>query len=329
VNPQLLRQAGSVYPDWVLARYLALPDSLPDRVTELALDLTATQPTPYDRAVAIEAYLRTTYSYTLDLPDPPAGRDLVDHFLFELKVGYCDYYASAMTVLARSAGLPARLVTGYVGGTWVPEQGHLVVTQADAHSWVEIYFPGYGWIEFEPTSARSLFERSTPEEIEQAASQPVDLTLNPRPGLRETWQARLDALKKAWFQLLVAAWLLILLIFKMDEWRLRLVKPEKTFEKVYSRLFRQAERLGVRPFPGGTLREFAARLASFLETLAGRGPWQAELRQQANDVRWVSELYEQALFSAHPPSRTEQKRCITAWRRMRSRWWLARLRTRG
>ncbi|MEK7275740.1 MAG: transglutaminase domain-containing protein, partial [Chloroflexota bacterium] len=155
-----LRAAGAVYPAWVRDRYLALPDDVPDRVLALARDLTATAPTPYDRARAIENYLRTNFAYTLDLPAPPPRRDLVDYFLFDIKRGYCDYYSSSMVVLARAAGVPARLAVGYASGTYDVAKGRYLVTEADAHSWVEVYFPSYGWIEFEPTAARPVIDRA-------------------------------------------------------------------------------------------------------------------------------------------------------------------------
>jgi len=117
VGEAQLQAVGSDYPAWVQYRYLALPDEVPARVHALARDLTATAPTPYDRARAIEAYLRT-FPYTLDLPAPPVDRDVVDYFLFDLQQGYCDYYATAMVVLARAAGLPARLAMGYYTGIY-------------------------------------------------------------------------------------------------------------------------------------------------------------------------------------------------------------------
>ena len=140
-------------------RYLALPPGVPDRVRALAIELTAPERTPYDRARAIESYLRT-FPYTLDVPRPPVGRDVVDYFLFDLKKGYCDYYASSMVVLARAAGIPARLVIGYANGTYNLNSKRFVVTEADAHSWVEVYFPGIGWVTFEPTSGRPPLNRA-------------------------------------------------------------------------------------------------------------------------------------------------------------------------
>ncbi|HDQ34960.1 MAG TPA: transglutaminase domain-containing protein, partial [Chloroflexi bacterium] len=133
-----LRQARSDYPMWMVEYYMALPQSVPERVLTLARDLTATAPTPYDRAMAIQTYLRETYPYTLDVPFPPAGHDVADYFLFELREGYCDYYATAMVVLARAAGLPARLAVGYATGAYDAPNARYVVTEADAHAWVEV-----------------------------------------------------------------------------------------------------------------------------------------------------------------------------------------------
>jgi transglutaminase-like putative cysteine protease len=117
VDARTLRESPSVYPDWVQAQFLALPDSVPARVHALARDLTVSEPTPYDRALSIENYLRT-FPYTLEVDAPPPGRDAADYFLFDLQKGYCDYYATAMVVLARAAGLPARLVVGYTNGAY-------------------------------------------------------------------------------------------------------------------------------------------------------------------------------------------------------------------
>ncbi len=157
VAEQTLRSAGQRYPDWVRERYLALPPDLPLRVKDLAIQLTGSEPTPYDRVRSIERYLRT-FPYTLDVPRPPASRDLVDYFLFDLKEGYCDYYASAMVVLARAAGIPARLAIGYANGDYNEKSRRFMVTGADAHSWVEVYFPNTGWVPFEPTASRPLLE---------------------------------------------------------------------------------------------------------------------------------------------------------------------------
>ena len=142
-----------------MTKFLTLPDSVPERVLTLARELTANALTPYDRAQAIETYLRTSYPYTLDVPAPPPGRDVADFFLFELEKGYCDYYATAMVVLARAAGLPARFVSGYASGTYDSSNAQYIVTEANAHSWVEIFFTDIGWVEFEPTAGLPAIDR--------------------------------------------------------------------------------------------------------------------------------------------------------------------------
>ena len=82
---------------------------------------------------------------------------MADYFLFDLKTGYCDYYATSMIVMARAVGLPARLVIGYANGDYDPVKAEYVIREADAHSWVEVYFAGAGWVEFEPTASELRF----------------------------------------------------------------------------------------------------------------------------------------------------------------------------
>jgi transglutaminase-like putative cysteine protease len=140
-----LQASGDVYPSWVADRYLQLPEGVPQRVIDLAAEITSNRTDPYARAVAIEKYLRQ-FPYTLDIPGPPADQDVADYFLFELQQGYCDYYATTMVVLARSIGLPARVVSGYRGGELDETTGAIQVAGDNAHSWVEVYFNGIGWI---------------------------------------------------------------------------------------------------------------------------------------------------------------------------------------
>jgi len=158
-----LRQAGTAYPAWVADRYTQLPETLPKRVIELARAVAGSEHTPYDQAVAIESYLRQI-RYNQDIEAPPADKDAVDWFLFENRQGYCTYFASAMVVMLRAVGVPARLAQGFAPGEWVEDRGVFVVREADAHAWPEVYFPNYGWIEFEPTPSRPLLVRPTGEE---------------------------------------------------------------------------------------------------------------------------------------------------------------------
>jgi transglutaminase-like putative cysteine protease len=150
-----LRRAGTDFPTWALVKYTELPSDLPQRVRDLGAELTAGALTPYDKAKAIEAYL-ATFPYSLNVNPPPFNSDGVDHFLFTLKTGYSEYFASAMTVLLRTVDVPARLATGYTVGDRVTDQDLYVVTDSHSHAWVEVYFPRYGWIPFEPTPGAEL-----------------------------------------------------------------------------------------------------------------------------------------------------------------------------
>ncbi|NDJ53768.1 MAG: transglutaminase domain-containing protein [Chloroflexi bacterium] len=154
-----LRNAFTEYPAWVTERYLQLPETITDRTVDLAETVTAPYDNPYDKARAVEAYLRENITYNDQVALPPRGVEPVDHLLFERPEGYCNYYASAMTVMLRSQGVPTRIVGGFSQGEYDPEVGGFVVRESNAHTWVEVYFPGYGWIEFEPTASESVVER--------------------------------------------------------------------------------------------------------------------------------------------------------------------------
>jgi transglutaminase-like putative cysteine protease len=151
-----LRQAGSRYPDWIQP-YLELPATLPPRVGALAQQITAGAATPLDRTLALEAYLRNL-TYSTSTVVPADDRDWVDFLLFDSGNGYADYFATAMTVLLRTQGIPARVASGFAQGEL--EEGRTwLVRESDAHSWVEVYFPGYGWQVFEPSAIRGRPER--------------------------------------------------------------------------------------------------------------------------------------------------------------------------
>ncbi len=163
---EALRKAGTDYPPWVRSLYLQLPQvaqDLPVRVGVLAQRITLPATTPYDQAVAIESYLRAI-PYTLDVPDTPPGRDSVDFFLFDVKRGYFDYHASAMVVLLRSLGIPSRLGVGYVLQEAERSAGtdRYLVTERSAFAWPEVYFPGLGWVEFNPTPSFPAVLRPAP-----------------------------------------------------------------------------------------------------------------------------------------------------------------------
>lgn len=149
VPPRQLRAASTSTSEEIRRDYLQLP-RLDPRIPALARQITVRAPTAYDEAVAIELYLRTHYGYTLDLSGSPPADPLV-HFLFERRSGHCEYFAASMTVLLRSLGVPARYVNGFLPGEYNELAEDFIVRASDAHSWVEVYFPEYGWIPFDPT----------------------------------------------------------------------------------------------------------------------------------------------------------------------------------
>jgi len=142
----------SEYSEEVYSRYLQLPENLPERVRELALSITENHRNNYDKVKAVEQYLAKNYPYTLNPKPVTPGNDFVDSFLFDIREGYCTYYASAMAVLLRCAGIPARYVEGYMLPPKAESDGTYLVTNNQAHAWTEVYFEGIGWIPFEPTS---------------------------------------------------------------------------------------------------------------------------------------------------------------------------------
>jgi hypothetical protein len=137
-------------PEAILNRYLQLPYRN-QRVADLAERVTGGCSTRYAKALALEMHLRSNYRYSLRLRGAAQGKDPVAAFLFDAKKGHCEYFASAMTVMLRQIGIPARLVNGFRSGEYNPIGGNRIVRQRHAHSWVEAYFPPYGWVEFDPT----------------------------------------------------------------------------------------------------------------------------------------------------------------------------------
>jgi transglutaminase-like putative cysteine protease len=151
--PDLLRSAQSGYSPQ--ARYFLQLPALDPRVQQLADSLTAGLTNRYDKAVAIQRYL-ASFTYTLELP-ATAREATLEHFLFQRRAGHCEYFSTAMVVLLRAAGVESRNVNGFLGGEWSSFGSYLAVTQNQAHSWVEVWFPGFGWVTFDPTPAGAGF----------------------------------------------------------------------------------------------------------------------------------------------------------------------------
>lgn len=186
-----MRLAGQDYPSWITERYLQLPAEITPRTRRLAEEITAGLDNPYDKAAAITAWLRNNMTYVEVITGNPApGQESVDWFLFDLKQGFCNYYATAEIVLLRSLGIPARWSIGYAQGQLVEENQdvpslaveelNFIVRNRDAHSWPEVYFPGIGWVEFEPTVAQPDIQRLSDNPVT-----PLQDTSPFSPGLEE------------------------------------------------------------------------------------------------------------------------------------------------
>jgi len=325
VTAEELRGAPTEYPEWMPGRYLQLPDDLPPRVMTLARDLTATEPTPYDRAVAIERYLRQ-FPYTTDVEQPPPGEDIADFFLFELQEGYCDYYATAMVVLARAAGLPARLVVGYASGSYDVLNARYIVTEADAHAWPEIYFPGYGWIEFEPTAGRPPFNRDVEErDFIWPDREPLTPLVPPeeRKGPPASWIVGRTLLLG-----LAGSVGVVIVATSADLIVLLSSSSERMMQRLRQRLQRHARQLGLWAEPGMTVEELTEQLAERVEAIAqAHGFSGIEFLEPAMDeIHRLAELYVQVWYTPTATlTREERWEAGWLWWRLRLRLWLARL----
>ena len=152
LNAAKLRAAPAYYSQEITETYLQLPPRLDPRIPELAREIAKNAKTPFDMALVMESYLRDRFTYTLNLSGKP-GDDPLAHFLFKTRAGHCEYFASAMTIMLRTLGIPAREVNGFLPGEYNDLGGDYIVRASDAHSWVEVYFPGNEWQVFDPTPA--------------------------------------------------------------------------------------------------------------------------------------------------------------------------------
>lgn len=317
---EALRQAGEAYPAWVRERYLKLPRSVPDRVRALAIDLTAAEPTAYDRAEAIETYLRQI-PYSLDVPLPPVNRDVSDYFLFDLKRGFCDYSATAMVVLARAAGLPARYVMGYATGRYNGSTQQYLVTEAEAHSWVEVFFPEYGWVIFEPTGSRPAIQRGAAgvAPVQTPAVSPTESGYQPpfQPG-NLPWRMILIG------GLLGAASLALMSLTASRLWTSAL-RPAAAVRAIYRQLRRRGAGLEIPPQPGQTPHEFSAEMAGRLKSIGQITGLGTTLEAGISDLGQLTDVYVAAAYGPNPPQAQDKEKALRAWDRLRWRLWLARL----
>lgn len=296
-----LRKASMEDPSYVDDRYTQLPNSLPDRVETLARKITSSEDNRYDKAQAIESYFNSNgFVYqTSNVPVPGEGEDYVAQFLFESKAGYCDNYSTTMAVMLRTLDIPARWVKGFTGGEQIgnKESGKNVyeVTSANAHSWVEVYFPETGWVPFEPTQGFSnltdfqlnLDNDSAPgstggsedsgngqqeqKQPEQAGPQKPQIDEGTSAG-KETAESNVNW----WIVVLVIAVLLLVayIIYRTRlRWQTLYVtlkynnkSDAKTYQDAYHLLLKVLAHNGLSKNPNQTLREYSQRIDSRFQT---------------------------------------------------------------
>ena len=318
VDAEILRKSPGTYPEWVSRRFLALPETVPARVHGLARDLTAASSTPYDRALAIESYLRT-FPYSLEVGAPPPSRDVADYFLFDLQKGYCDYYATTMVVLARAAGLPARLVVGYANGVYDFEHAQYIVTENYAHSWVEIYFTNIGWVEFEPTASMPVI----PYEEKNVSTAPSTEAQPAEPSFAENVAPFLQrVLSKAWLPGLVL-FVFGSLWIGYDSFRIARLDPSQTVQLLYWRFRRLARPVTGFASKSQTAHAYAFALNKQLSSLKISPRFKNWLVPAQQEIEQLTELFSRSLFSPLSPTRAEADNVHKDWSRLRWRLLLA------
>lgn len=323
-----LQEAGTDYPEWVRQTYLEVPTTLPDRVRELAQQVTAGATTPFDQAAALEAFLRT-YTYDDQIEAPPPGVDGVDYFLFDSQAGYCDYYASAFAVMARALGIPARVSAGYSQGEYHTDVGAYRVLESNGHSWPEVFFPGYGWIEFEPTASELTITRPHRDADEDQlgpvpTNEPGPLDDPSRFGREPDLDEGLGdatgptaAEQRLWW-LGIAAMLVVVagaafMLMRPSARRGRQLWPDpQMIDRLYGRLLQWAGRLRLPLLPSQTPSEHAAVLSRAVPE--GQSAFSA-----------ITDLYVQEQYSPHGPDARLAQQVVTEWAGLQPvlrRYWL-------
>jgi hypothetical protein len=315
-----LRAAGTDYPEWVEERYLQVPRGLPSRVERKAEEVVGEAATPYDRAAAIERYLRT-FPNDYNVPSTPPGRDSVDYFLFDAQRGYFDYHASAMAVMLRTLGVPARVATGYVVDPLQRDGDtpNYSLTERNAFAWPEVYFPGVGWVEFNPTPSQPTVARpgiapaepATPREQrgrELQPEEPIDFGINDDRGAPEQPAAvAADGGSSAWPAIITLAIIGAVGALVVGGGRLAwehgmagLTRPAQLWEKT-QRLARWGK-LGAQT--SETPREFASRLRDGVPGTDG--------------ARYLAAAYERSRFGQKALSEDETERLETEYTSVRN-----------
>ncbi len=314
-----LRAASTAYPQHIRDLYLALPQSVPERVHRLAQEITHGKETPYDKAKAIESYLRDNYPYDLEISAPPPDRDVADYFLFDLRRGYCDYYATAMVVLARSSGIPARFVSGYSSGEYDAPNAQYIIRELHAHSWAEVYFPEIGWVEFEPTGHEPEIERVATKIDPASLHKPASTA---RRILFEITSQKIFLLLLPLGMIAI----LILLYFWMIEGILFMrLLPSVAVEILYKRLYRSGRPLAGEWTRAETAHEFTDKLIAKLGEISHRLDRAKLFERIKNEVEVLTDIYHTSLFSKQSAQKEDVRVALHVWQHLRWQLFVAKL----
>ena len=318
ISIKQLRSASTEYPEQIREQYLALPESVPERVHQLAREIVAAKPNPYDKAKAIENYLRT-YPYDLEVSAPPEDQDVADYFLFDLKRGYCDYYATAMVVLARSSGIPARFVSGYSPGSYDAPNARYIVRELNAHSWAEIYFPEIGWVEFEPTASEPEIERQA-DEIPASLSPDEDSTVS---TLLNQYRFKMTLLWASPF--LVLFFLSLGYLILIERWLYMRLAPAVAIERIYQKLYELGRPLAGKYTQAETAYEFTERLIHRIEETKKRTRFAKFFANTQSDIERLTNIYYASLFSQYQTKKNDALTAFNTWKHLRPRLMIVRL----
>jgi len=313
-----------------------LPKGLDPNITILARQITANAPTMYDKVVALATYLQTKFTYNVNI-NPPQDQELVSWFLFRSgHQGFCNYFATAMAIMARTLGIPARVAVGYTNGTPDPKTHENVINGTDAHAWTQVFFAGYGWINFEPSAGFPSFARPTAGEFQPGTAPKVPTgSVKNLGGTRSklgkgveannsnvpqiTPSARAAAVGEQIGYALGAVILLTLLalLFFSIWWR-RLFRNYKMSTRIIARLCLLADWAGINLRPSQTPYEYA-------QALAAAAPTEAVTIERLSDI-YVREIWADPRSPEHPRRSGEISEMESLWRRLQPRLFLHVLR---
>jgi hypothetical protein len=301
VSANQLAEAPVEYPEAIQRIYLQLPDTLPERVRQLAERIVSGADNPYTKALRIQNYLRENYPYDLEVKPAPEKRDVVDYFLFDSQRGFCSHYATAMAVMLRTQGVPARVVTGYATGDYNRDRSAYRVPVSASHAWVEVFFPGYGWIEFEPTADRTPFVYAEETPLDTGTGN--ILPAQEKPATRA--QPYLVFLVGLGALLLLALPMILLRVFALSR-----NAPAVQVDVLYRRIRRALTWAGMGAGAHVTPDEYILLYGSRLENY----------QQVYKALRQATALYRETTFSPRPPEENRVRSASSVWQRSLREW---------